>query len=103
MSQTKRTVADIDATDLITTLAKYGVGSVIAIYLVYTMTQGLSADVKGIQTEARGIRAEHMQMSMYLQAICLGVNHDPKELWRCYPTAHPAFPLAQLPAELDGQ
>lgn len=75
-------VANTTTTELITVLAKYGVGSLIAIYLVYTMTTGVQADLKDVRTEARGIRVEHVQMGMYLQAICYGVSKAGNE-WRC--------------------
>lgn len=78
MARVTHKVASVNTSDLITTLAKYGVGSVIALWLVYVMTQGLSADVKGI-------RDEHQQMGQYLQAICLGVTTDPQMQWRCMP------------------
>lgn len=81
MAQLSKKVTNVTAADMITTLAKYGVGSVIALWLVYTMTQGLSADVKGI-------RLEHQQMGTYLQAICLGVTPDTAQQWRCFPGAH---------------
>lgn len=90
MAQLSKKVTNVTAADLITTLAKYGVGSVIALYLVYSMTQGLSADIKGI-------RAEHTQMGVYLQAICLGVTPDTKDHWRCFPGAHPS-PVSGLPS-----
>ncbi len=85
-------VNNATTTELITVLAKYGVGSLIAIYLVYTMTTGVQADLKDVRAEARGIRTEHVQMGMYLQAICYGVSKSGTE-WRCqaadsYSTTH---------------
>lgn len=68
--------------DAVVVLAKYGVGSVVAIYLVYMMTGTMSADLKAVQKEAQGIRAEHVQMGMYMQAICYGTNSE-AERWRC--------------------
>jgi hypothetical protein len=73
-----RAASNLD-NDFLTTLAKYGVGSVIAMYLVWSMTSGLQADVKAI-------RDEHKMMGQYLQAICLGVTTDPQQEWRCYIT-----------------
>ena len=68
--------------DVIVVLSKYGVGSVLAIWLVYMMTGSLSVDVRAVKAEAAGIRREHVQMGMYLQAICYGTNAEP-DRWRC--------------------
>ncbi len=100
-------VAETSTADLVTVLAKYGVGSVIAIYLVYQMTTGVQADLKDVRAEARGIRTEHVQMGLYLQAICYGVA-KPNEAWRCmaadsYSSTHrDRIPPPTIP-ELDGQ
>ncbi len=100
-------VNNTTTTELITVLAKYGVGSLIAIYLVYQMTTGVQADLKDVRTEARGIRTEHVQMGMYLQAICYGVSKSGTE-WRCqaadsYSTTHsdrfPAPPAISITGE----
>ncbi len=100
-------VANTTTTELITVLAKYGVGSLIAIYLVYTMTTGVQADVKAVQAEARGIRSEHVQMGMYLQAICYGVTKSGDE-WRCqvadgYQTPYSRRTPHAAEPTLDGQ
>lgn len=89
MAKITRSVSSVDGTDLLTTLAKYGVGSVIAMYLVYMMTQGLQADV-------RGIRVEHREMATYLQAICLGVTKDESQQWRCLPQHENSFSSNQI-------
>lgn len=68
--------------DVIVVLSKYGVGSVLALWLVYTMTGSMAADVRAVKADAAGIRVEHVQMGMYLQAICYGVNPE-AERWRC--------------------
>lgn len=75
-------VSNTNTADLVTVLAKYGVGSVIAVYLVWSLTTTLQSDVRAVQAEARGIRTEHVQMGMYLQAICYGVTAGPEQ-WRC--------------------
>jgi hypothetical protein len=93
--------------DVIVVLSKYGVGSVLAIWLVYSMTSGLQVDVRAVQAEARGIRGEHVQMGMYLQGICYGVNKS-EERWRCRAAdayvlpegLPPAIPAPHAPSSL---
>lgn len=63
---------------LLITLAKYGVGAIIALYLVFWLKQDLQAEV-------RASRMEHHEMRAYLQAICLGVNKGDRDVvWRCF-------------------
>lgn len=55
--------------------------------LVFVFTWFILAKADGnlvaIAGDAKAIRAEHMQMGTYLKGICLGVNRDPNEHWRC--------------------
>ncbi len=83
--------------DVIVVLSKYGVGSVLAIYLVYMLTNGIQGDVRAVQAEARGIRTEHVQMGMYLQAICYGVSTTEQQ-WRCQVAdTYTRRPVTELP------
>ncbi len=69
--------------------ARYGVSAVIAGFLVWFVTQGISGDVKGTREEVRAVRDELRQHSseqrFFLRAICLNSAKDDAGRAMCVP------------------
>lgn len=60
---------------------KFGPAWVVVGVLLFYLTGSWDSNLEAIAIDARAIRSEHMQMSSYLRAICVGVNRE--ESWRC--------------------
>jgi len=52
---------------------KYGPGWVIAGYLVYQLSTGVSSDLAHVRED---MAREHQALGYYLRAVCIGFNRD---------------------------
>lgn len=58
---------------------KFGPAWALVAYLIYSLTTGMSGDV-------RAARAEHQDLAFYLRQICIGINRDTPNAWQqCQP------------------
>lgn len=59
-------------------LYRYGVPAAIALFLTYTLTHDVSANVAAM-------RAEHQELRFYLRAICINAAITDSDQARCVP------------------
>lgn len=63
-------------------LTKYGAGTTIALFLVWWMSSGISADMKAIRSDLTNHVTE---TNFYLHAICVNSSATPQQLAGCEP------------------
>lgn len=63
-------------------LTKYGAATMIALFLVWWMSAGISADMKAIRSDL----AQHVtETNIYLRQICLNTSATPQQAIGCEP------------------
>jgi hypothetical protein len=77
------TIVQLPITEWANVVYKLGLPVVLVLWLVWFMTSGIAADLRGMNKDHADIRADHQIIGIYLRAICKKLPQQPGTVDYC--------------------